>query len=333
MTETEIKQNDPADPEDILARLKRLLGSPLEPREQPRRVHVIINPAAGHDQPVLKVLNAALKTAGVDWDIFITKEAGDARRYAQEAAGAGVDVVAVHGGDGTVMEVASGLIGTGIPFAIIPGGTANVMSVELGIPTDLVEACALAVNPHAAVRLVDMGQVNDHYLLLRAGMGFEAAMVEGADREMKDRLGVFAYAFSALQALAEPPVARYRLVMDGREFETEGLACIIANSGTMGVPGIPSLTISQEIDVSDGLLDVIVVTRSDLPGIVSLIANFVAGSENPATLQHWQVREVTVTADPPQKVQVDGEILMETPVTARVIPEAVKIIVPAAVDA
>jgi diacylglycerol kinase family enzyme len=164
-------------------------------------------------------------------------------------------------------------------------------------------------------------------------MGFEAAMVEGADRGLKDRLGVYAYAFSALQALADPPLARYRLTLDGREVETQGLACIIANSGAMGVPGVPALTLSREINISDGLLDVIVVTRSDLPGIVSLVANFVAGSENSAALQRWQVREATITADPPQKVQVDGEILMETPVTARVIPEAVKAIVPVLVDA
>jgi YegS/Rv2252/BmrU family lipid kinase len=333
MTETNAIEDDEQKPSDLLKRKEAFKGGRFEPRKSPQRVHVIINPAAGKDQPVLKVLNAALQTAGVDWEILVTKEAGDARRYAQEAVKAGVDVVAVHGGDGTVMEVASGLIGSQVPFAIIPGGTANVMSVELGIPSDLVEACGLVVNPQAAVRMIDMGQIEDHYFLLRSGMGFEAAMVEGADRELKDRLGVFAYAFSALQALADPPLARYRLTLDEREVETEGLACIIANSGTMGVPGVPALTLSREINVSDGLLDVVVVTRSDLPGIVSLVANFVAGSENPEALQHWQVRKATIIADPPQKVQVDGEILMETPVTARVVPEAVKVIVPAVVDA
>jgi YegS/Rv2252/BmrU family lipid kinase len=333
MADTKLTKYDDQNPADLLKRMGAVQGGRFVPRKPPQRVHVIINPAAGKDQPVLKVLNGALQTAGVDWEILITKEAGDARRYAQEAARAGVDVVAVHGGDGTVMEVASGLIGSQVPFAIIPGGTANVMSVELGIPGDLVEACALVVNPDAAVRMVDMGQIEDHYFLLRAGMGFEAAMVEGADRELKDRLGVFAYAFSGLQALADPPLARYRLVLDGREVETEGLACIIANSGTMGVPGVPALTLSNKINVSDGLLDVMVVTRSDLPGIVSLVANFVAGSENPEALQLWQVREATINADPPQKVQVDGEILMETPVTARVLPEAVRAVVPAVVDA
>lgn len=299
----------------------------MEPRKAPHRVHAIINPAAGQDQPILKVLNAALQAAEVEWEVFITKAAGDGQRMAQEAVAAGADLVIVHGGDGTVMEVASGLIGSQVPFAIIPGGTANVMSLELGIPNDAAEACALAVNPEAALRVIDMGQVGDHFFLLRASVGFEAAMVEGADRELKDRLGVFAYAFSALQTLSDPPVARYQLTLDGEEVETEGLACIIANSGTMGIPGM-TLSMAPGIDIGDGLLDVVVVTRSDLPGIASLIAKVVSGSENSNALQRWQVREATISADPPQPVQVDGELLPKEPITARVLPQVVRVIVP-----
>jgi YegS/Rv2252/BmrU family lipid kinase len=299
----------------------------MEPRKAPHRVHAIINPAAGQDQPILKVLNAALQAAEVEWEVFITKAAGDGQRMAQEAVAAGADLVIVHGGDGTVMEVASGLIGSQVPFAIIPGGTANVMSLELGIPNDAAEACALAVNPEAALRVIDMGQVGDHFFLLRASVGFEAAMVEGADRELKDRLGVFAYAFSALQTLSDPPVARYQLTLDGEEVETEGLACIIANSGTMGIPGM-TLSMAPGIDIGDGLLDVVVVTRSDLPGIASLIAKVVSGSENSNALQRWQVHEATISAEPPQPVQVDGELLPKEPITARVLPQVVRVIVP-----
>jgi YegS/Rv2252/BmrU family lipid kinase len=304
------------------------------------RVHVIINPAAGQDQPVLKALNATFQNGGMDWDVFITKKAGDGRRLAQEAVEAGAAIVAAQGGDGTVMEVASGLMGSGIPLAIIPGGTANVMSLELGIPSGLVEACALLIEPEAAVRPIDMGKVSfpegrevgEHNFILRASVGFEAAMVEGADRELKDRLGVFAYAFSALQALADPPIARYRLTLDGQDVESEGLACIVANSGTMGISGMPALSLAPDISVSDGLLDVVVVTRADLPSIVSLIANAVAGSGSPQTLQHWQAREIMIRTDPAQPVQVDGEILSKTPYVARVVPQAVQVIVPPVVD-
>src|SRR5438128_2386565 len=108
-----------------------------------RRVHIIINPASGQDRPVLSILNDVFQPSGIDWDVSVTKDAGDGRRYALAALESGVDAIGVYGGDGTVNEVASALVGTDTPLAIFPGGTANVMSVELGIPSDLLEACAL----------------------------------------------------------------------------------------------------------------------------------------------------------------------------------------------
>jgi diacylglycerol kinase (ATP) len=141
----------------------------------PQRVFVVINPAAGQDQPILKSLNKIFQENGVDWDIAITKDRGDGQRLAREAVRAGVDLVVVNGGDGTVMECASGLIGSNVPMVILPGGTANVMARELGLPFDLIEALTLAVNPEAVIRSVDMGQVGEHYFLLRAGMGFRSS--------------------------------------------------------------------------------------------------------------------------------------------------------------
>jgi diacylglycerol kinase (ATP) len=72
-----------------------------------QHVHVIINPAAGHDEPILNVLNDIFHPAGVDWDISITHKSGDATRLAKEAVAKGVDLVAGYGGDGTQMEIAN----------------------------------------------------------------------------------------------------------------------------------------------------------------------------------------------------------------------------------
>src|SRR5260221_13540604 len=165
-----------------------------------RRIHVIINPAAGQDKPILGVLNKAFGPAGVDWEVFITKEAGDATRLARKAVEEGVDAVAVHGGDGTVGEVAAGLVDSTVPMAIVPGGTANAMSIELGIPSDPAEACALVASEDSQVRQVDMGQVGDHYFVLRVGMGLEAEMVKNASREGKAQMGNLAYVVAARQA-------------------------------------------------------------------------------------------------------------------------------------
>lgn len=317
-------------PNEIDSRFKAILGGRKMKPGRVKHAKAIINPAAGRDQPVLKALNAAFRAANMDWDVSITKNPGDGTRLAAEAVQAGSGLIVVHGGDGTVMEVAGGLLGSEAPMAIVPGGTANVMSRELGIPLDLVEACALAVNPDAPIRTVDMGQAGQHYFLLRAGMGFEAAMVKGADREMKDRFGLLAYTLSALQELADPQLAAYHMKLDGEEVVTEGLACIVANSGHLGAGGI---SLAPGIDISDGLLDVIVVTKADLPSLVALAASVVGGVENAPALQHWQIREASISSDPSQTVQVDGEIVGETPVDVRVIPQAVRIVVPPEINA
>ncbi len=291
-----------------------------------RHVHVIINPASGQGGPVLTVLNKIFHTAKVDWDVFVTKRAGDARRYAREAVEHGAEAVAVYGGDGTVMEAAAGLLGTDVPLAILPGGTANVTSIELGIPSSLDQAAALVCEAARDYRWVDMGQVGDRIFLGHVGIGLEASMHEGADRQMKDRLGFLAYPIAALQALREPPMSHYTLTLDGQRVEIDGLNCMVTNLGSIGVLGA---TLSADISVSDGLLDVIVIRNADVGSLAALAAK-VAGLANPdERLPHWQVREANIAADPPQGITADGEVLGQTPVDVRVLPRAVKVIIPA----
>src|SRR5258707_3015537 len=292
-----------------------------------KRIHVIVNPAAGRDVPILGTLNKVFGDAGIDWDIFVTKEAGDAHRLAKEAVAAGADAVAVNGGDGTLTEVASGLRGSNVPLAILPGGTANVMSIVLAIPNYLAAASALLVGNDSAVRAIDMGQIGRRYFLLRVGMGLEAVMVGRADRELKTRMGSLAYVFSGLQALREQPQAHYRLVLDGYEVEVDGITCMVANSGSLGTQG---LRLAPNIDVSDGLLDVVVIRSGDLGSILSVVASVVAGNENAQPLQHWQARNIQISAEPTQPLQVDGEISRQKSVNIKVVPKILKVVVPKA---
>jgi diacylglycerol kinase (ATP) len=288
-------------------------------------VHMIVNPAAGHEEPVLSVFNKIFAPTNVDWDVFITKKAGDARTYAQQAVSAGVDAVAVYGGDGTVTEVASGLMGSQMPLAILPGGTANVTSIELGIPARLDEAVGLICAAHS-YRWMDMGTVGDRLFLGHVGIGLEANMHETADRTMKDQLGFLAYPIAALQALREPPLSHYTLTLDGQTVEMDGLNCMVTNLGSIGIMGA---SLSADISVSDGLLDVIVIRNADVASVAALAAK-VTGLGNPGEqLPHWQVREATIVAEPAQGVTADGEVLGQTPVNIKVLPHTIRIIVPA----
>jgi diacylglycerol kinase (ATP) len=292
-----------------------------------KKVHVIVNPAAGKDEPFMKTLNDTLKALDIEWEMLITKEAGDAKKFAQAAVEQGVSAVAAYGGDGTVLEVASGLQGSDVPLAILPGGTANVLSVELGIPRDFESALQLLDPTQSTPKAIDMGVMGDQ-LYFHLGMGLEGEMNKEADREAKDKGGMFAYALAALKNLRNPPTAHYRLVLDGEVVEMEGINCMVTTFGSIGVAG---LKLSHDIDISDGLLDVLIIQEVNFRAVLEAAAGAVLSGELARPLTQWQVREVSITADPPQQVVIDGELVDIQKIEARVVPNAIKVLVPTSV--
>ncbi|KAI8462638.1 MAG: ATP-NAD kinase-like domain-containing protein [Monoraphidium minutum] len=138
--------------------------------------------------------------------VMLTQRDMPAEELARRALEQGADLVVASGGDGTIAAVAGALRGTGVPLGIVPRGTANAFSVALGIPTHLEDPFGFAekacdVITDGSVALVDMALVStstatDVPCILLAGVGFEAEMVEGADRELKDALGPAAYVVS-----------------------------------------------------------------------------------------------------------------------------------------
>lgn len=307
-----------------------------------KKIHVVINPAAGADKPILKALNTVFVENEVEWDVSITHKAGDARRLARKAVRDGADVVAAYGGDGTVAEVAAGLLGTDVPLAILPGGTANVLSRELSIPLGVMEAARLACGVESKLDRIDLGRMGDDLFLLRVGIGFEASMVEQADRSLKDNFGVLAYWWSALKNLRDPVIARYQMTLDGEAVECAGFACTIANSGNLGLPG---LQLSSTISVRDGLLDVIVVEEASLRSLTEVLGQIFS---KPATtpqeesrerysdqirssLRHWQAKEISLHVEPCQVIQHDGEVQgdLKMPLRFSVLPQALAVLVPA----
>jgi YegS/Rv2252/BmrU family lipid kinase len=290
-----------------------------------KRIHVVINPASGQDQPILNILNRVFRENKVDWDISITQASGDARRFAEQAAAEGADVVAAYGGDGSVMEVAQGLMDTDVPLAILPGGTANLMSVELGVPKDLTQAAQVACSDTSVVRSVDMGEARDQKFMLRVGIGFPAEKVILADRSLKDKYGLAAYTIAAFKAMGTSEIAHYRLDIDGETVEIDGIACRVDNSGNIGVPGV---SLGSGTDVSDGYLNVLVWHDKDLKTLISLAGSLTDKEAIDGTFKQWRAKEVTIESDPPQHIQGDGEVWEPTPISIKVLPGAMRVMVP-----
>jgi diacylglycerol kinase family enzyme len=230
------------------------------------------------------------------------------------------------------------MVGSDVPLAILPGGTANVMSVELGIPLAFGEALNVICYEELTLRPVDVGVVDDRHFMLRLSMGLEARMVEGADRNLKDRLGTLAYALSALKALAAPQIIRYEFELDGQSLSEEGIACVIANSANLGRAG---LQLAPDVTVSDGFLDVFVVNTANMPTVMSALGGILGQEGNSVvaeevgavasqarTIRHWRAKEVTVATSPVSSVQCDGEMIGDTPKKVSVLPAAIQVVVP-----
>src|SRR5664279_2229862 len=284
-----------------------------------RNIRVIINPAAGRGESVLPVINLSMKEAGIKWHASITHEAGEAIKFAKVAVKEGVDALAVFGGDGTLMEAISGLMGSGVPLVILPGGSANIMAKELGIPQDLKEACALMSQVPFTTKTIDIGQFSGHYFILGVSLGFGAEMIKGADRETKNRIGFFAYFLSAAAALKKTRKAVYHLKIDEQKHEVQGLTCIVTNTGNLGISNI---SYDKHIDVSDGLLDVVVVRQVNLSMLKLIVVTLLKGErpDNLALVEHWQGKDISVSSSPNQTIQCDGEVLEKQSLHVKVIP-------------
>lgn len=302
---------------------------------KPAKVHVIVNPAPSRRIPLLAILNQAFRDAGIRWDISITHGIGDGRGLARRAVEGGAEVVAVYGGDGTVMEVAAGLLGSDVPMLILGGGTGNLVASELRLPTQLEKACDLVCGERYFSKRIDAGMMGEQPFLLRIGCGIEVGVVQEATRELKDQFGKLAYVWAGIKQLQETPEAKYQIVLDGKEIiEASGVACVVANAGTVGVG---RLTLAPSVDVCDGKLDVFLLKRANIEGIVQLAGKMTGldrliGDEffdldASQMVTQWAVETVEIRTDPVLDIQVDGDVIAKTPQSIRVLPSALRVVV------
>jgi diacylglycerol kinase family enzyme len=240
-----------------------------------QHIRVIVNPAAGQNEPILNTLNEVFHRHELEWDVRITLGPGDATRLAREAVANGVDLVAGYGGDGTQMEIANGVMGSNTPMAILPGGTGNAMTFELKIPRNLKQAAEL-ICQSGHRRKIDLGRIGERHFM----------------REEKDRLGLLAYPAASLRVLKSLTTVHYRLSLAGREIEDEGLMCYIFNAGSTGGAELPT---PLDISASDGLLDVLILNKN--PQSVRAIASYVLDvGQSKLQVHHWQGLMASPTA-------------------------------------
>jgi YegS/Rv2252/BmrU family lipid kinase len=294
------------------------------------RVFVVLNPVAGScsADDVRQALDRHLGSADA-YEIYETtgQDDEDIAATVRVAADSGFAVVAAAGGDGTVSEVAEGLIGQDTPMGIIPVGTANVFARELALPLDLDGACAALADPHSTTS-VDAMKVGGKFYILQIGIGIDALMIRDTDRAAKRRFGRAAYLWTAFTRLIGFQPVRFTIVADGRRSRPRALQVLIANGGVLGVP---PFRWGPHIRPDDGRIDVCVVSARTALDYAGLIWHTLLSQQRrDRNVRYYSARQsIGISADRPMPIQADGEIIGETPVQVQVIPHAIQVIVPA----
>lgn len=294
-----------------------------------RSACLIFNPVAGQSDPEQDLLTIeTLLAPEIDLDIRLTTPEVDASQLAQEAVERGVHMIIASGGDGTLSATAEALVGTNIPLGVISRGTANAFASALGIPDTIEGACQTILQ--GTTRVVDAAQCNGKPMVLLAGVGFEAEMVEKADRESKNRFGMLAYILAGVKQLREFDTFEAKIETDEKVITVTAGAVTVANAAP------PTSILAQGpagIIFDDGLLDLTVVAPENRTGAIAsayhlLQSAFRGDAAERDDIGYLRARRIKVTTEPPQKVVLDGEIIGTTPIDVECVPGGLTILVP-----
>ncbi|WP_309227300.1 diacylglycerol/lipid kinase family protein [Micromonospora thermarum] len=269
------------------------------------RSAVVVNPVKVADPDELRrTVDDVLAAAGWPEPLWFETTVDDpGQGQTAEAVRAGVDVVFVCGGDGTVMSCVSALVGTDVALAVLPQGTGNLLAANLGLSNDL--AAGLGVAIERGRRLLDVGQVEERYFTVMAGMGFDAQMLAATSETTKKRIGWPAYVVGAARHLRDRPMRVSIRIDDQQPLRRRARSVLVANVGRLQ-GGVRLLTGAEP---DDGYLDVAVLTPRTLRHWLALGWAVVRRQDRVPRMEVFRGRRVEITSNRPQPRELDGDLI------------------------
>lgn len=295
------------------------------------RICVIFNPAARGNKA--RHFRSHFAELSRECTLKATTGPRDARRFAQEAAAAGYDVIVAAGGDGTVNEVLNGIGDEPDGFqktrlGVLPLGTVNVFARELNIPLRLEAAWQMLQRAQETkidlgrVDFVDEGKPAQRYFMQLAGAGLDARAIELVSWKLKKKAGPLAYVVAGLQALAEK---QPKLTVTANGKTLAGELALLGNGKLYG----GTFDIFPEADLRDGLLDVCVFPSVGLTSLLQLVPKFVASKKlSERRVLRLRAEKFELASAMPAAFELDGEWIGHLPATFSVERQKLRVVVP-----
>jgi YegS/Rv2252/BmrU family lipid kinase len=285
---------------------------------------LLVNPTSGGGK-ALKILprvEAALDGARVPFRVVRTKSLDHGVDKALTAVEAG-ELPVVISGDGLVGAIGGAMAGGGTPLGVVPVGRGNDLARVLGIPTEPEEAIAVVLAGRS--RTIDIGEANGRPFLGIASFGFDSDANRIAN---ESRLrGNLVYAYAALRALIAWKPARFTIAIGEQRTRIEGFSVIVANSKAYG----GGMFVAPDAELDDGEFDVVTISRvGKLRFLGNLPKVFKGTHVRNDEVSVVRAARLSVSASRPFAVYADGEHLTDLPADLRVIPSALRVLVPAA---
>ena len=302
---------------------------------------VIINPQAGSRSIGRQwpQINRQLQKAGLSFDYEFTQGSGHALDIASQAISSGYNYLIAVGGDGTVNEVANGILRSANPLSVILGtvsaGTAHAFAFSLGVTRDYRNSDDYSYLTRQRRVLIDIGVVKcrnhgqsvERFFVNEASVGLAAEIVD-AWKPLPDRFGKYVnFAFrniAGYKSLAAHRNKKVRLQI-GDEVESISICTLVLSNGQYCAN---KMLIAPQASLDDGLLNAIVVGDVSRFEVLKIRPTLYDGSH----VKHSRIREiktttVTIESDERLLVEADGEILGECPASFRVMPSALTVVV------
>lgn len=287
-----------------------------------KNIAFIVNPISGTKAKnrVAKLIRELLDLQQFAPTVVITEYAGHATQLAQQFAMEDYYAVVAVGGDGTINEVASGLIGTNTALGIVPNGSGNGFARHLDISTRMNRAIEMLNN--SEVINVDYGLVNDQPFFSTCGVGFDAIVAQDFSDSSR---GFKGYLQSIFKDFFQYKADTYQLKGEGIDITTTAFLVNFANAGQWGYDAY----IAPKASVQDGWLDVAIVSEFPMTAAAGLaLSLFTKNIDEKLHMNTIRAKELTLTRTSEGPMHIDGTpVMMPAELHVKIVEEGLKVLV------